>query len=62
MLERTEVGGAMAYWAEGPYMLAFHGERGLKLRYLVQGHVLIWAEGGLPIDWNPTCRSKRLCA
>jgi len=47
VLERTEVGGAMAYWAEGPYMLAFHGERELKLRYLVQGHVLIWAEGGL---------------
>jgi hypothetical protein len=28
-------------------MLAFRGERELKLRYLVQGHVLIWAEGGL---------------
>jgi hypothetical protein len=47
VLERTEVGGELAYWAEGPYMLAIRGERDLKLRYLVQGHVLIWAEGGL---------------
>ena len=47
VLERTEVGGALAYWVEGPYMLAFRGEGELKLRYLVQGHVLIWAEGGL---------------
>ena len=47
VLERTEVGGEEAYWAEGPYMLAIRGERELVLRYLVQGHVLIWAEGGL---------------
>jgi hypothetical protein len=47
VLERTEVGGEEAYWAEGPYMLAIRGERELVLRYLVQGHVLIWAEGAL---------------
>ena len=47
VLERTEVGGEEAYWAEGPYMLAIRGERELELRYLVQGHVLIWAEGAL---------------
>jgi len=58
VLERTEVGGQEAYWAEGPYMLAIRGERELELRYLVQGHVLIWAEGeltyrlesGLPLE------------
>jgi len=47
VLERTEVGGEEAYWAEGPYVLAIRGERELELRYLVQGHVLIWAEGAL---------------
>ena len=47
VLERTEVGGDVAYWAEGPYMLDIRGERELVLRYLVQGHVLIWDEGAL---------------
>jgi hypothetical protein len=47
VLERTAVGGEAAYWAEGPYMLAIRGERELELRLLVQGHVLIWAEGAL---------------
>jgi len=47
MLERTEVGGEEAYWAEGPYLLAIRGERELVLSYLVQGHVLIWVEGAL---------------
>ena len=47
MLERTEVGGEQAYWAEGPYLLAIRGERELVLSYLVQGHVLIWVEGAL---------------
>ena len=47
VLERTEVGGEEAYWAEGPYLLAIRGERELVLSYLVQGHVLIWVEGAL---------------
>jgi hypothetical protein len=47
VLERTEVGGETAYWTKGPYLLAIHGQRELKLDYLVQGNVLIWSEGPL---------------
>jgi hypothetical protein len=47
VVERTEVGGQPAYWTEGPYMLSLRAERELALRYLVQGHVLIWTDGRL---------------
>jgi hypothetical protein len=46
-IEETNVNGQRAVWAEGPYVLQFRmGSRiDYDLRRLVEGRVLIWAEG-----------------
>lgn len=48
VIEETTVGGQRALWVEGAHFLQFRDERG-RVRYgrhrLVEGHVLIWAEG-----------------
>ena len=49
LVRETHVNGQRAIWAEGPYMLQFRRGNSLEydLRRLVEGHVLIWTEGGV---------------
>ncbi len=48
-IAQTTVNGQPAFWTEGPYMLVYHrgASTDYDLRRLVEGHVLIWVEGGL---------------
>jgi hypothetical protein len=45
-LERTQVNGREAVWAEGPYVLMLT-DGNLDFRRLIAGHVLIWDEAGV---------------
>jgi hypothetical protein len=49
VVQETKVNGQQALWAEGPYVLQFR--RGNQVDYdfrrLVEGRVLIWAEGDI---------------
>jgi hypothetical protein len=46
LVATSRVNGREAYWTSGPYLLVTaSGER--ESTRLVEGHVLIWAEGGL---------------
>ncbi len=47
VVEETTVNGRPALWAEGPYLLQFRrdGRTVTDVQRLVEGHVLIWAEG-----------------
>ena len=40
------VGGRPALWTEGPYILQLQNGD-LDFRRLIEGHVLIWVEGGV---------------
>ena len=46
VIQETEVHGERALWTEGPYLLQFQNG-GYNTRRLVEGHVLIWQEGGI---------------
>ncbi len=45
-IDTTRVNGRPAVWTAGPYLLHLEG-RGLDLHRLIDGHVLIWTDGGL---------------
>lgn len=46
MIEESSVAGRWALWLDGPHLLeASNGDP--KLRRLVQGHVLLWEQGGV---------------
>jgi hypothetical protein len=47
VVEETTVNGRPALWTEGPYLLQFRrdGHTVTEVQRLVEGHVLIWAEG-----------------
>jgi hypothetical protein len=46
VIQETVVGGRRAIWAEGPYILRLtNGD--IDFRRLIEGHVLIWAEGDI---------------
>lgn len=49
VVQETKVNGQRAIWAEGPYVLQFRkgGRVDYDLRRLVEGRVLIWAEGNI---------------
>lgn len=59
-IQETTVRGERAYWTAGPYLLLFQRDYGAEpdLGRLVEGHVLLWAEGeityrletNLPLD------------
>jgi len=46
VVEETTVGGSLAAWTEGPYLLELRGGS-VDVTRLVTGHVLVWAEGGV---------------
>lgn len=46
VIQETEVNGQQAVWAVGPYPL-FMKDGQLRVERLINGHVLIWADGGL---------------
>ena len=46
LVERTIVNGRPAIWAEGPYMVQIRNGD-YDARRLIEGHVLIWSEGGV---------------
>lgn len=46
VIEQTTVGGAQAYWTQGPYLVEIDGGS-VEQRRLIDGHVLIWEAGGV---------------
>lgn len=44
VIQETEVNGQYAVWTEGPYPLFLHNGD-IEVLRLIEGHVLIWAEG-----------------
>ena len=48
-LEQTTVNGYLAFWTEGPYLLAYRRGNAVDwdIRRLVEGHVLLWTEDQL---------------
>ena len=46
VVQETTVGGRPALWTEGPYILQLQNGD-LDFRRLIEGHVLIWVEGGV---------------
>lgn len=46
VIQETEVNGRRAVWTTGPYPLLLRNG-GVEMVRLVEGHVLIWEEGGI---------------